>query len=208
MRGLTVGEIAERIQEPGDNLRAVVDRLRSWTKEGLLEPLGDKNPGTGQKKLYPERALVDAAILNKLAKHYGVWASRISLLNHALDRADRAYKEFKRALDRAYKELSKAKYVPDYKDVYLLIGMMEGQHGKPSEPWQIISDIVYVDANRSRPVKAGPPKRDLPIPALMGDGLFINLTSMFKRLGVPFADVEAEERFFKMFPDARRIVRG
>jgi len=58
---LTVGEIAECIREPSEDLTVVVDRLRNWTGEGLLKTL-DHNPGTGRKRLYPEKALVDAAL--------------------------------------------------------------------------------------------------------------------------------------------------
>ena len=76
MTSITVGDIARRIREPGEELSAVIDRLRNWTKEGLIKPVGDRSPGTGRKRLYPERAIIDAAILSRLARYYGIWAPK------------------------------------------------------------------------------------------------------------------------------------
>lgn len=64
---LTVSEIAERIAKPGASKAAIVERLRHWTREGLLVPLGDKNPGTGRSRVYDEGTLLDAAVLDILA---------------------------------------------------------------------------------------------------------------------------------------------
>ena len=38
MATLTAGDIAQMIQRPGEELRTAVDRVRNWTKEGLLKP--------------------------------------------------------------------------------------------------------------------------------------------------------------------------
>jgi hypothetical protein len=206
---VTVGEIAQRIKEPGEELSAIVDRLRSWTKEGLLKPLGKRKPGTGVKRVYAERAIIDAAILSLLSRHYGAASPKmLSLFAGALAGLDAA-------LDKAVSQLSKVKPAEEEleQDVYLIVGMLQGQQGVPSAPWQIISDIQYVDFDRlSRSIKHGPPKRLLKIPALMGDGLFINLTLLFKRLGVPLAETEARAKVLKelaeMFPGIEGIERG
>jgi hypothetical protein len=195
---LTVGQIAKLVREPVEKPKAVVDRLRSWTKEGLIKPLGRKRPGRGRKRLYSNRALLDAAILSRLAKYYGLWAPRVLRL-------------FDSALDLAFKELVKAQYVPEHQDVYLFVGtMIEGQRKKPSKPWEVKSAIAYVNSvTRSRPINADPPpKRDHPPFAFMDDGLFINLTRLFERLGVPLEKAAATEDFYKRFPEARRIGRG
>src|SRR5690242_8780479 len=76
MATLTVRDIAERVQRPGEDLGAVVDRLRNWTKEGLLEPIGERNPGTGRKRLYPEQTIIDAALLTVLTEAVGMPAVR------------------------------------------------------------------------------------------------------------------------------------
>ena len=64
--GLTVRELAEKVQRPDQDLNAVVVRLRNWTKEGFLMPSGDKSPGTGHRRRYPETAVLEALILNFL----------------------------------------------------------------------------------------------------------------------------------------------
>jgi hypothetical protein len=197
MTDLTVGEIAKRIQEPGEDLKVVINRLRSWTRENLLKPRNDKKPGTGQKLLYSERTLVDAAIMSKLARHYGIWAPRVP--------------GFDGALDLAWKQLPKAKPVAEQQgmDIFLIVGVMEGQERETlSKPWQVISETVWVESYiRSRSTKAGAPKkRALEISPLMGDGFFVNLTRMFERIGVPLADAAAEERFHKKF--GRRMERA
>ncbi|WP_439925297.1 hypothetical protein [Nitrobacter sp. JJSN] len=60
---LTVRDVARRVQRRGEDLEVVVNRLRNWTKEGLLEFVGDKHPGTGKMRLYSATAIVDAAVL-------------------------------------------------------------------------------------------------------------------------------------------------
>src|SRR5262249_39176915 len=108
----------------------------------------------------------------------------------------------------AFKELPKAKYAAELdppKLIYLVVGIMAGTSKKP----QATFGIQYVDdASRSRPVSAGEPKRLLELSSFMSDGLFIDLSSLFDRLGVPLAEKAAEEEFYKMFPDVRRIQRG
>jgi hypothetical protein len=64
---LTVSQIANRIAADGADKAALIERLRHWTREGLLAPSGDRNPGTGRRRLYEDSAVFDAAILNSLA---------------------------------------------------------------------------------------------------------------------------------------------
>jgi hypothetical protein len=63
---LTVRDIAKRIRRDDEDLEVVVNRLRNWTKEGLLQFLGDKHPGTGKTRFYPEYAVIDALVLSAL----------------------------------------------------------------------------------------------------------------------------------------------
>src|SRR5690348_7728151 len=68
---LTVSEIAERIARPGAGkaaLAVIVGRLRHWTAEGLLQPIGEKSPGTGRRRQYEAAVLEDAALLNEMAE--------------------------------------------------------------------------------------------------------------------------------------------
>jgi hypothetical protein len=48
-----------------------VDRVRNWTKEGLLKPVGDIHPGTGRKKQYSEKAAIRALILQTISDATG-----------------------------------------------------------------------------------------------------------------------------------------
>ncbi len=64
---LTVSQIAERMGASGADRTALIERLRHWTREGLLAPIGDRNPGTGRHRTYDESILDEVAILNALA---------------------------------------------------------------------------------------------------------------------------------------------
>jgi hypothetical protein len=64
---LTVAQLADVIRRPDADRAGVVERLRAWTDAGLLEPAGDRNPGTGKPRTYPDQVMYDAAILNSLA---------------------------------------------------------------------------------------------------------------------------------------------
>jgi hypothetical protein len=64
---LTVTDLAELVCRPGTDKAATVERLRSWTKEGVLPVAGDKNPGTGRAREYDISAAYTAVILNAVA---------------------------------------------------------------------------------------------------------------------------------------------
>jgi hypothetical protein len=70
---ITVSEIAGRIWRPGDNMTEaqLVERIRAWTKEGLLMPAGEKNPGTGRHRRYPYSAVPEAMLLKVLSEAIG-----------------------------------------------------------------------------------------------------------------------------------------
>jgi hypothetical protein len=71
MAGLTVRELAERIATKGDNLATITERIRHWTDEDMLTVIGDRNPGTGKKRLYDQKALVEALILTIISEAVG-----------------------------------------------------------------------------------------------------------------------------------------
>jgi DNA-binding transcriptional MerR regulator len=68
---ITAKDIAQAIAGPDGDLKPAIERIHHWTNEGLLVPLGEKNPGTGRKRLYDEDAIIAARIFNVLAE-YGV----------------------------------------------------------------------------------------------------------------------------------------
>jgi DNA-binding transcriptional MerR regulator len=62
----TVSQIAEILVEPAYQ-PALIERIRHWTREGLVHPVGAKNPGTGRHREYEDPALVEIAVLEALA---------------------------------------------------------------------------------------------------------------------------------------------
>ena len=60
---ITAKDIAEKIKKPGEKRQVAVDRLKNWTREGLLKPTGEKHPGKGRfPPIFPERSLRCAAV--------------------------------------------------------------------------------------------------------------------------------------------------
>lgn len=74
MATFTVKEIAAKIKRPMEPLQAAVDRLRNWTKEGLISTSGERHPGTGRARQYSQKALVDAVLLQALTDGTGISA--------------------------------------------------------------------------------------------------------------------------------------
>ena len=122
---------------------------------------------------------------SRLARHYGIWATKVPL--------------FSGALDAAAKQLSKVKAVTNEgKIIYLIVGTGIGRDLRVS------SDVQYIkDISLSRRPEDEPPKRMIELPPLMNDGLFIDLTSLFSRLGVPLADVELLKELAEEVPGNR-----
>jgi DNA-binding transcriptional MerR regulator len=72
---LTAKEIAFKLtpwrgSKPPRNMNDIqpaIERIHHWTREGLLEPLGEKNPGRGRIRVYSDDAIYTASALNELA---------------------------------------------------------------------------------------------------------------------------------------------
>jgi hypothetical protein len=65
---LTVGQIAERLSTTPPEAAATRERLRHWTREGLLLPVARHHEGTGKHRQYEWSSQYDAAILNAVAR--------------------------------------------------------------------------------------------------------------------------------------------
>jgi DNA-binding transcriptional MerR regulator len=89
---LTVSEIAERLAGRREERLALVERIRHWTREGLITPIGEKNPGTGRHREYHEDVLPDVALLNRLARA-GI---QVSVLRHILNYVHHAKSQTRR----------------------------------------------------------------------------------------------------------------
>jgi hypothetical protein len=70
---ITVSEMAGRIWRPTDNMTEaqLVERIRAWTKEGLLVPVGEKHRGSGRHRRYPYTAVPEAMLLKVLSDAIG-----------------------------------------------------------------------------------------------------------------------------------------
>jgi DNA-binding transcriptional MerR regulator len=94
---LTAGDIARRIAREGDDHQSLIERVRHWTREGLLPPkitLADlaRHPGSGRYRTYEEDHVYRAAILNVLAER-GATVRQLSSVVQGLDRLEDDEKE-------------------------------------------------------------------------------------------------------------------
>jgi DNA-binding transcriptional MerR regulator len=64
---LTVGQIVEQLSPVAPDAAAMSERIRHWTREGLLLPVNQHHAGTGRHRRYSPHATYEAAILNALA---------------------------------------------------------------------------------------------------------------------------------------------
>ncbi len=64
---LTVGQIVEKLGLVAHDAAAMSERIRHWTREGLLLPVDQHHAGTGRHRRYSLDASYEAAILNALA---------------------------------------------------------------------------------------------------------------------------------------------
>lgn len=77
-------DIAERILRPGEELQAAMDRVKSWTVEGLLETSEDKNPGRGRARQYSAESLATAILIETLSVRLGMPARDVKNRFHLL----------------------------------------------------------------------------------------------------------------------------
>jgi hypothetical protein len=68
---LTAKDIAELIQRPGEPPSAAVNRLRNWVSSGIINAVGGQHPGTGYKRRFAGRAVLDAMLLQQLTDTFG-----------------------------------------------------------------------------------------------------------------------------------------
>jgi DNA-binding transcriptional MerR regulator len=180
---LTIGDVAGRVREPDEDLLTVRDRLRSWVREGIINPeLDPKEPG--RHRYYGESAIIRAAVLSRLSHHYGI--------SYASKRPMRGM------LNVAVEAVKNVSPVPGEGPEIFLVVWSEGEGGKASVP---SAQIQYIDLKSRSP-------RSIVIPPEANDAIVINLTQLFRRIGVPLAEVEQLERLQKKFPGYGRTTRG
>jgi DNA-binding transcriptional MerR regulator len=60
--------LAARLNAENAAVQPLFERIRHWTREGLLSPAGEKNPGTGRARFYDETEFRKARVLNSLTE--------------------------------------------------------------------------------------------------------------------------------------------
>jgi DNA-binding transcriptional MerR regulator len=60
--------INARLNAEAAAVQPLFERIRHWTREGLLTPAGERNPGTGRARFYDEAAFRKAKVLNSLTE--------------------------------------------------------------------------------------------------------------------------------------------
>lgn len=132
MQDISVKDIAERIQRPGETLQTAIDRVRNWTKEGLLSLAGEKNPGTGRARRYSRDALLEASLLNIL-NDIGIPAARAAPWMRAL----------KKEVDKHWKKAGPFQPGPPIRKFHTLEGL-PGRNS-PDRPLLLLSKSVGKD---------------------------------------------------------------
>jgi DNA-binding transcriptional MerR regulator len=100
---LTVGQIVEQLGRIAPIPAAAMnERIRHWTREGLLLPLDRHHAGTGRHRRYSADASYEAATLNAFAEAGIPLASRPYILT-ALSQARAALQQWHRARSAGYK---------------------------------------------------------------------------------------------------------
>jgi DNA-binding transcriptional MerR regulator len=63
---LTVSEIAEALEPIAPDVAGTIQRIRHWTREQMMLPVGKLHSGPGKHRQYAATAVYDAAILHML----------------------------------------------------------------------------------------------------------------------------------------------
>jgi hypothetical protein len=178
MQKITIGDVAERIREPDEELLAVRGRLRFWVSQGIIKPEGDpKTPG--RHRHFGESAIICAGILSRLSHHYKI----------SYDSNPPMRQEFFLALEVAREVAREISAVPVGKrpNAYLVL-WSEGDGKKLSVHCQ----KQFIDLKSRAP-------HAVAIPPQANDAISINLTKLFKRIRVPLAEYELYQQLDKQF---------
>lgn len=85
MRRFSTKEVAALIARTPETVPLLFERIRHWTREGLLRPYGEENPGTGRRREYAETEVRKARLLNILAD-FGISIKTLKAVSDAFDK--------------------------------------------------------------------------------------------------------------------------
>src|SRR5262249_23253071 len=86
---INVNELADAIRKPEVEKGPLIERLRYWTAQGLLETVGELNPGSGRERAYDPDIIFLTAILDSL-NNFGLQVGKLRAYGAILDRATQA----------------------------------------------------------------------------------------------------------------------
>ena len=108
-----MGGIIGKLNAEAAAEQLMFDRVRHWTREGLLSPAGEKNPGTGRARLYDETAFRKARVLNSLTE-CGVTVRNLHVVSNFLDnKADEWLTKPAWSSDHVYLVIQKFRWIEE-----------------------------------------------------------------------------------------------
>jgi len=142
---VTAGGIAELIARPTDNA-SLVTRIRNWTAQRLLVPLGSVHTGVGKHRQYDLVAVIDAAVLNALAEAGIQPVGREGPLLFALAQTQAAYRDWVRQPKTHYLlEVSGVRSASGEGTAYVHRLRKESERPRPTVDAEV---VILVDLNR------------------------------------------------------------
>jgi hypothetical protein len=100
---LTVGQIVEQLGPvTPDGAAALSERIRHWTREGLLLPVDQHHAGTGRHRGYSPATSYEVAVLNALASA-GLHPVSRPYIRAALEQATAACQKWLQAMSAGHK---------------------------------------------------------------------------------------------------------
>jgi multisubunit Na+/H+ antiporter MnhE subunit len=84
-RQFTASDVAARIKRPSEPIENAIERVKHWTRIGLLHPVGSQNPGSGRHRSYSTAAVLEAIFLNMLTEAVGMTAVRSRAFRETYD---------------------------------------------------------------------------------------------------------------------------
>jgi len=94
---LTVGQIVEQLSAVAPDPAAISERIRHWTREGILVPVDQHHAGTGRHRRYTSDTGYEAAVLNSLA-NAGLHLVSRPYIQDALRHARAALQKWRQAI--------------------------------------------------------------------------------------------------------------
>ena len=127
-----------------------MERICHWTREGLIKPLGEKNPGTGRHRRYDENTLAEVAVLNALAGLGMQIASLRSVLPVATELIEKWRKKYKDHGDLIFLEIANLNGAPIVRECFAK-QLLQTEHAEASLLINITSILQRIEIGNAAP---------------------------------------------------------